>query len=160
MSKTTPCLWFATEAEEAANFYVSLLPDSRIETVQRNVVDTPSGPTGSVLLVEFTLAGDRFLALNGRASEDFTQAVSFMINCTDQDEVDRLWDALLEGGAAQQCGWLRDRYGLTWQVIPSILPKLFGGPDREGAQRAMQAMMKMVKLDGDALQRAYDGVPA
>jgi predicted 3-demethylubiquinone-9 3-methyltransferase (glyoxalase superfamily) len=160
MSKTTPCLWFATEAEEAANFYVSLLPDSRIETVQRNVVDTPSGPTGSVLLVEFTLAGDRFMALNGRASEGFTQAVSFMINCTDQDEVDRLWDALLEGGAAQQCGWLRDRYGLTWQVIPSILPKLFGGPDREGAQRAMQAMMKMVKLDGDALQRAYDGVPA
>ncbi|MGP9810682.1 VOC family protein [Rhodopseudomonas sp. NSM] len=157
MSRITPCLWFATEAEEAANFYVSLLPDSKIETVQRSVVDTPSGPEGSVLLVEFTLAGQRYIALNGGAPMNFTHAVSFMIDCRDQAEVDRLWDALLDGGVADQCGWLRDRYGLSWQIVPSILPKLFRGPDRDGARRAMQAMMKMVKLDGDALQRAYNG---
>ncbi|MBI5127813.1 MAG: VOC family protein [Rhodopseudomonas palustris] len=157
MSKIVPCLWFASKAEEAAKFYVSLLPDSRIDAVQRNVVETPAGPEGSVLLVEFTLAGQRYLALNGGAPMDFTPAVSFMINCVDQDEVDRLWDALIDGGAPMQCGWLRDRYGLAWQIVPSILPKLFSGPDRAGAQRAMKAMMEMVKLDGDALQRAYDG---
>ncbi|ABD08914.1 3-demethylubiquinone-9 3-methyltransferase [Rhodopseudomonas palustris HaA2] len=157
MSKITPCLWFASEAEEAANFYVSLLPDSRIETVQRSVVDTPGAPAGAILLVEFILAGHRYMALNGGTPMNFTHAVSFMIDCKDQTEVDRLWDALLDGGVADQCGWLRDRYGLSWQIVPSILPKLFNGPDRDGAQRAMQAMMEMVKLDGDALQRAYDG---
>ncbi|MCG6207554.1 VOC family protein [Rhodopseudomonas sp. HC1] len=157
MSKITPCLWFASEAEEAARFYVSLLPDSRIDQVQRSVVDTPSGPAGSILLVEFTLAGQSYLALNGGARQNFTHAVSFMINCADQAEVDRLWGALIEGGEPNQCGWLRDRYGLSWQIVPSILPKLFAGPDRAGAERAMRAMMQMVKLDGDALQRAYEG---
>ncbi|WP_420135122.1 VOC family protein [Rhodopseudomonas sp.] len=157
MSKITPCLWFASEAEEAARFYVSLLPDSRIDHVQRSVVDTPSGPAGSILLVEFTLAGQSYLALNGGQRGNFTHAVSFMINCEDQAEVDRLWDALVEGGEPDQCGWLRDRYGLSWQIVPSILPKLFAGPDRAGAERAMRAMMQMVKLDGPALQRAYEG---
>jgi len=157
MSKIIPCLWFATEAEEAASYYVSLLPGSQIETVQRSVVDTPSGPEGAVLLVEFTLAGQRYLALNGGKPMAFTHAVSFIINCDDQAEVDRLWDALLDGGTPDQCGWLRDRYGLSWQIVPSILPKVFSGPDRDGARRAMQAMMQMVKLDGEALQRAYDG---
>lgn len=157
MSKITPCLWFASEAEEAARFYVSLLRDSRIDHVQRSVVDTPSGPAGSILLVEFTLAGQSYLALNGGTRPNFTHAVSFMINCENQAEVDRLWDALLDGGEPDQCGWLRDRYGLSWQIVPSILPKLFAGPDRAGAQRAMQAMMQMIKLDGEALQRAYDG---
>jgi len=158
MSKIAPCLWFAGEAEQAARFYVSLLPDSRIDHVQRNVVDTPSGPEGSVLVVEFTVAGQQFMALNGNTSLPFNHAVSFKIDCTDQAEVDRLWDALLaDGGEPVQCGWLRDRFGVSWQVVPTAAMKLFAGPDRDGAKRAMQAMMQMVKLDSAALQRAYDG---
>jgi predicted 3-demethylubiquinone-9 3-methyltransferase (glyoxalase superfamily) len=160
MSKIEPCLWFVSEAEQAAKFYVSLLPDSRIETIQKNVIDGPSGKAGTVLVVEFTLAGQRFMALNGGKRMEYTHAISFKIDCADQAEVDRLWDALSEGGAVDQCGWLRDRYGVSWQIVPSILPKLFAGPDRAGAQRAMQAMMKMVKLDIAALQRAYDGEAA
>jgi predicted 3-demethylubiquinone-9 3-methyltransferase (glyoxalase superfamily) len=158
MSKITPCLWFDGDAEAAARFYVSLLPESRIDTVQKSPVDTPSGPAGSVLVVAFTLAGQSFLALNGNAKLAFNHAVSFSIDCADQAEVDRLWDALCEGGEAVQCGWLKDRYGLSWQIVPSALPRLIAGSDRAGAQRAMQAMMGMVKLDIAALQRAYDGV--
>jgi predicted 3-demethylubiquinone-9 3-methyltransferase (glyoxalase superfamily) len=161
MSKVTPCLWFASEAEEAANFYVSLLPDSRIETVQRNTVDSPGGKAGTVLVVEFTLGGQRFMALNGGMRMDYTHAVSFKIDCADQAEVDRLWDALLSGGGeANRCGWLKDRYGLSWQIVPSALPKYLGGPDRAGAARAMQAMLKMVKLDVEGLRRAYEGQSA
>ena len=158
MSKIAPCLWFDTEAEEAAKFYVSLLPNSRIGKIQRNPIDTPAGKAGSVLVVEFTLAGQEFMALNGGQRLEHTHAISFKIDCADQAEVDRLWDALSSnGGAAVQCGWLRDRYGVSWQIVPSIMLKLLGGPDRAGAQRAMQAMMKMVKLDIAALQKAYDG---
>ena len=158
MSKIAPCLWFDTEAEEAAKFYVSLLPNSRIGKIQRNPIDTPAGKAGSVLVVEFTLAGQEFMALNGGQRLEYTHAISFKIDCADQAEVDRLWDALSSnGGAAVQCGWLRDRYGVSWQIVPSIMLKLLGGPDRAGAQRAMQAMMKMVKLDIAALQKAYDG---
>jgi predicted 3-demethylubiquinone-9 3-methyltransferase (glyoxalase superfamily) len=158
MSKITPCLWFDGEAEEAANFYVSLLPDSRIETVQRNSVDGPGGKAGTVLVVEFTLAGQRFMALNGGMRFEYTHAVSFKIDCADQAEVDRLWDALLAGGGqAERCGWLKDRYGLSWQIVPTALPKYLGGADRAGAQRAMQAMLGMIKLDIAALKRAYDG---
>ena len=158
MSKISPCLWFDGEAEAAATFYVSLLPDSRIETVQKNVVDSPSGKAGSVLVVEFTLAGQRFMALNGGTRFEYTHAVSFKIDCADQAEVDRLWDALCAGGGqAERCGWLRDRYGVYWQIVPTALPKYLGGPDREGAQRAMQAMMQMVKLDISALKKAYEG---
>jgi predicted 3-demethylubiquinone-9 3-methyltransferase (glyoxalase superfamily) len=160
MSKIEPCLWFVGDAEQAANFYVSLLPDSRIEHVQRSAVDNPGGKAGSVLMVQFTLAGQRFLALNGGMKMEYTNAVSFMIDCADQAEVDRLWDALSDGGKVQRCGWLQDRYGVTWQIVPNILPKLIGGPDRGGAQRAMQAMMGMIKLDIAALQRAYDGEAA
>jgi predicted 3-demethylubiquinone-9 3-methyltransferase (glyoxalase superfamily) len=158
MSKITPCLWFDGEAEEAANFYVSLLPDSRIETVQRNSVDGPGGKAGTVLVVEFTLAGQRFMALNGGMRFEYTHAVSFKIDCADQAEVDRLWDALLAGGGqAERCGWLKDRHGLSWQIVPTALPKYLGGADRAGAQRAMQAMLGMIKLDIAALKRAYDG---
>jgi predicted 3-demethylubiquinone-9 3-methyltransferase (glyoxalase superfamily) len=160
MSKIEPCLWFVGDAEQAANFYVSLVPDSRIEHVQRNIVDNPGGKAGTVLLVEFTLAGQRFLALNGGMEIPYTSAVSFKIDCADQAEVDRLWDALSEGGKVQRCGWLQDRYGVTWQIVPNILPKLIGGSDRAGAQRAMQAMMGMIKLDIAAMQRAYDGEAA
>ena len=158
MSKITPCLWFDGEAEEAANFYVSLLPDSKIEVVQRNSADSPGGKAGTVLVVEFTLAGQRFMALNGGMRFEYTHAVSFKIDCADQAEVDRLWDALLAGGGqASRCGWLKDRYGLSWQIVPTALPKYLGGADPAGAQRALQAMLGMVKLDIAGLKKAYEG---
>jgi len=158
MSKISPCLWFVSEAEEAASFYVSLLPDSRIEKVLCNTIDSPGGKAGTVLVVDFTLAGQRFMALNGGMKKEYTHAVSFKIDCADQAEVDRLWDALLaNGGEAEQCGWLKDRYGVSWQIVPTVLPELLGGPDAAGAQRAMQAMLQMVKLNIAALKKAYDG---
>src|SRR5215204_2731192 len=157
MSKISPCLWFNGEAEEAANLYVSLLPDSRIEKIQRNPIDGPAGKAGTVLVVDFTVAGQSFMALNGGMKMDFTHAVSFMIDCADQAEVDRLWDALLaNGGEPEQCGWLKDRYGVSWQIVPSVWRKYIGGSDKAGAQRAMVAMMGMVKLDIDGLRRAYE----
>ena len=157
MSKIAPCLWFDGAAEEAAKFYVSLLPNSRIEHVQKNVTDTPGGKTGSVLLVEFTLAGQRFMALNGGTRFEHSHAISFHVDCADQAEVDRLWQALSEGGAPVQCGWIKDRYGVSWQIIPSVLPKLIADPDRAKATRVMQALMKMVKIDIAALENAYAG---
>ena len=158
MSKITPCLWSNGKAEEAANFYVSLLPDSRITKVQRNVVDSPGGKAGDVLVVEFTLAGQNFMIINGGMDFEYTHAVSFSVDCADQAEVDRLWNALsAEGGAPVACGWVKDRYGLSWQIVPSILPRYLSDPDRAKAQRVMQAMMNMVKLDIAGLQRAYDG---
>lgn len=158
MSKITPCLWFDGDAEEAVNFYVSLLPDARIEAVQHNPVDSPGGKTGTVLVVEFTLAGQRFVALNGGMKKEYTHAVSFMIDCADQAEVDRLWAALLaNGGREEQCGWLQDRYGVYWQIVPTLMMEYLASADRAAAARAMQAMMGMVKLDIAALTRAYEG---
>jgi predicted 3-demethylubiquinone-9 3-methyltransferase (glyoxalase superfamily) len=158
MAKITPCLWFDGVAEEAAGFYVSLLPDSRIDKVMRSPADNPSTPAGAVLTVEFTLAGQSFLGLNGGPQFPFTEAVSFSIDCEDQAEVDRLWDALTaDGGKPVQCGWLKDRFGLSWQIVPRALPRLLSGPDKEGAKRAMEAMMEMVKLDVAELERAYRG---
>lgn len=161
MSKVTPCLWFDGEAEEAARFYTSLLPNSRIDAVNRSPSDYPAGHAGDVLTVEFTLDGQPFLGLNGGPQFRFTEAVSFVINCENQAEVDRLWDALTtDGGAPVQCGWLKDRYGLSWQITPKALPELLKGPDRERSGRVMQAMMKMIKIDIDDLQRAYDSSAA
>jgi predicted 3-demethylubiquinone-9 3-methyltransferase (glyoxalase superfamily) len=161
MSKVSPCLWFDGEAEEAAKLYVSLLPDSRIESVQKNTVDGPAGKAGTVLVVQFALAGQSFMALNGGRRFEYTHAVSFKIDCEDQAEVDRLWDALsANGGSVERCGWLKDRFGVSWQIVPSALPKYLGGPDRAGAQRAMQAMLGMVKLDIEGLRRAYEGKSA
>ena len=158
MSKISPCLWFNGEAEEAARFYVSLLPDSRIDRVQRNIMDIPAGKTGTVLLVEFTLAGQRYLALNGGMKVDYTNAVSFSIDCEDQAEVDRLWDALAaNGGSPVQCGWIKDRYGVPWQIVPKMLPRLLADSDAAKARRVMQAMLQMVKLDTAALERAAAG---
>ena len=158
MSKISPCLWFSGEAEEAANFYVSLLPDSRIEKVQRNSTDSPGGKAGTVLVVDFTLAGQRFMALNGGMKMEHTHAVSFLIDCADQAEVDRLWDALLaNGGRAEQCGWLKDRYGVSWQVVPKGMDEFYRDENSPGAQRTMEAMLKMKKLDIAELKRAYDG---
>ena len=161
MSKIFPCLWFDGEAEQAANFYVSLLPDSKVEKIQRSNVDTPSGKAGSVLVVQFTLAGQEYMALNGGTRFEYTHAISFKIDCADQAEVDHLWEALSSnGGSVERCGWLKDRYGISWQIVPSVLPELLGGPDRAGAERAMAAMMQMVKLDIAGLQKAYEGKSA
>lgn len=148
--KVTPFLWFDNQAEEAARFYVSLFPDSEITGV------TP-GPDGAPLVVAFRLAGIGFLALNGGPSHPHTEAFSLSIDCHSQDEVDRYWEALTAGGSPVACGWLKDRFGLFWQVVPDVLPKLLGDPDRAKAGRAMQAMMGMVKLDIAALQAAAGG---
>ena len=161
MSKVTPCLWFNGDAEEAANFYVSLMPDSKILHVQRNVAENPSGKEGSVLVVEFTLGGQRLVALNGGMKMEFTHAMSLMINCADQAQVDSIWDAFLNhGGKAEQCGWIKDRYGLSWQVVPKVMFEYLSSPDTAGAKRAMQAMMKMIKLDVEALRQAFEGKTA
>ena len=158
MSKISPCLWFDGDAEEAARFYVSLLPDSRIERVQRSIMDGPWGKAGGVLVVEFSLAGQHFLALNGGMKVDYTHAISFSIDCADQAEVDRLWEAIsANDGTPVQCGWIRDRWGVSWQIVPTALPKLLRDPDAAKAQRVMQGMMKMVKLDIAALERAAVG---
>jgi predicted 3-demethylubiquinone-9 3-methyltransferase (glyoxalase superfamily) len=157
MSKVTPFLSFNGHAEEAARFYVSLLPDSRIDRVMRSPVDTPSGAAGTVLLVEFTLAGNSFFALNTPGFV-FTEAVSFMIACKDQDETDRLWSALTaNGGKEVACGWLRDRWGVSWQVTPTRLMELINDPNPDRACRAMVAMMNMIKIDIAAVERAADG---
>lgn len=157
MSKIVPCFWFDGQAEEAAAFYTSLLPDSRIDRVFRSPCDTPSGPAGMVLTVEFTLAGNQYLGLNGGPNFTFNEAVSFQIMCDDQAEVDRLWAALTEGGAEVACGWLKDRFGLSWQIVPRRLVELLNDPDPVRAKRAMEAMMTMVKLDIATLERAADG---
>ena len=129
-------------------------PTDWVDRVQRNVADSPAGKAGSVLVVEFTLAGQRFLALNGGTRFEYTPAISFQVDCADQPEVDRLWDALSEGGMTQRCGWLRDRYGISWQIVPRVLPELLGDPDPIKAQRVMQAMLQMVKLDIAGLRAA------
>ena len=160
MSKITPCLWFDGVAEEAANFYVSLLPDSRVDNVFRSPADNPSTPAGAVLVVDFTLAGCKFQGLNGGPEFQFNEAVSFVIDCEDQAEVDRLWDALTQGGGSPgPCGWLKDRYGLSWQVIPRELNEMLADPDQARAARAMEAMLKMEKIDVQELRRAFDGEP-
>jgi predicted 3-demethylubiquinone-9 3-methyltransferase (glyoxalase superfamily) len=158
MDKVFPCLWFDGNAEEAANFYVSLLPDSRVDEVVRSPADNPSMKEGGVLVVDFTLAGRRFSGLNGGPQFKFNEAVSFAISCKDQDEVDRLWDALTaDGGEPVQCGWLKDRFGLSWQIVPEQMYAMLSSPDRDGARRAMEAMLKMVKLDLAELKRAFRG---
>ena len=153
--KIIPCLWFDGDAEAATAFYVSLLPDSRITAVNRSPVDTPSGPEGSVLTVQFVLAGREYLALNGGPNFRFTEAVSFMVMTEDQAETDRLWDALLaDGGRENACGWLKDRWGLSWQITPRRLMELTTDPNPARAKAAMQAMMGMIKIDIAALDRA------
>ncbi|MCO4236583.1 VOC family protein [Pseudarthrobacter sp. MDT3-28] len=156
MRKISTCLWFENQAQEAAEFYASVFGDSRILDVSRFGEGGP-GQAGQVITVEFEIAGRKFMALNGGAPANFTEAVSFVVDCSDQAEVDRYWSALTDGGAESQCGWLKDRFGVSWQIVPSVLGSLIGGPDPEGAQRAMQAMLGMQKLDIAALQTAYDG---
>jgi predicted 3-demethylubiquinone-9 3-methyltransferase (glyoxalase superfamily) len=152
-----PCLWFDGQAEEAAELYTSLLPDSRVDSVWRSPADTPSGPAGMVLTVDFTLAGQRFQGLNGGANFRFNEAVSFVIECEDQAEVDRLWDALAAGGGEPgQCGWIKDRFGLSWQIVPQRLNELVADPDQGRARRAIEAMLGMGKIEIEDLERAAD----
>ncbi|MEO1520770.1 MAG: VOC family protein [Cyanobacteria bacterium J06633_2] len=157
MQKVVPCLWFDGDAEAAAQFYVSLLPDSRIDRVLKSPADTPSGPAGTVLTVEFTLAGTKYMGLNGGPQYSFTEAVSFQIYCDDQSEVDRLWIALADGGSEVACGWLKDRWGLSWQIIPTRLIELLNDPDTERSRRVQEAMMKIVKIDISKIERAANG---
>ena len=158
MQKVTPHLWYAKEAEEAAAFYASVFPDSRVVRVTAMPAQSPSGPAGSVKVVEFELFGQPFMAITAGPLDDFNHAVSFVVNCDDQAEVDRYWNALLAaGGTAEQCGWLRDRFGLAWQIVPTVLGRLMTDPDRAKAKRAVEAMLKMIKLDAAALQAAFDG---
>jgi predicted 3-demethylubiquinone-9 3-methyltransferase (glyoxalase superfamily) len=157
MAKITPCLWFDGQAEEAAEFYETLLPDSHVDNVWRSPADTPSGPAGMVLLVDFTLAGQQFQGLNGGPDFKFNEAISFVIECEDQAEVDRLWDALTaDGGEPGPCGWLKDRFGVSWQIVPRRLNVLINDPDKERARRAMESMLKMGKIEVDELERAAE----
>ena len=156
MQHITPFLWFDTEAEEAANFYVSVFPNSTIGAVARYGEAGP-GEAGSVMTVEFELNGLRFVALNGSPEFKFTEAVSFVINCETQEEVDDYWAKLSEGGEEGPCGWLKDRYGLSWQVVPKVLVELLKDPDPAKAQRVMGAMLQMGKIEIEPLRRAYEG---
>ena len=154
MSKITPFLWFDTQAEEAAEFYTSVFGNSRVLSVNR-YGDAGPGPSGSVMIVRFELDGREFVALNGGPEHfNFNESVSFAVNCSSQDEVDYFWEKLTEGGEEGPCGWLKDKYGLSWQVVPDRLPELLSDPDPERSQRAMRAMFQMKKIDIAALERA------
>ena len=156
--KIRPCLWYDGTAEEAANFYVTLLPDSRVDHVQRSPADNPSMQEGGVLVVEFTLAGQQYIGLNGGPLFKFNEAVSFQVLTDDQTETDRLWDALTaNGGEESQCGWLKDRWGLFWQITPKRLLELIADKDPDRARRAMEAMLNMQKIDIAEIERAADG---
>lgn len=155
MARITPMLWFDHQAEEAAGFYASIFPNSKIGPVSR-YGESGLGPKGSVMVVAFELDGRPFTALNGGPMFKFTEAISLVVNCADQKEVDHYWDRLTDGGAPVQCGWLKDRYGLSWQVVPTILPELMSGSDPVRSQRVVAAMMQMVKLDIGQLKKAYE----
>jgi predicted 3-demethylubiquinone-9 3-methyltransferase (glyoxalase superfamily) len=158
MAKVRTCLWFASDAEEAIARYVSLVDGSRVDHVARSPGPWPGGKTGDVIVVDFTLGGQAYQALNGGSRADYGTAASLSFSCVDQAEVDRMWSALLEGGGKElQCGWLRDRWGIPWQIVPDVLPRLLDHRDRAVAARVFEAMTKMVKLDVAALERAAKG---
>ena len=156
MPKITPFLWFEHQAEEAMNFYVAVFKNSRAGSVTR-CGDAGPGPKGSVMTASFELEGQRFTALNGGPRFRFTEAISFVVSCETQEEVDELWERLAEGGETQQCGWLKDRFGLSWQIVPVVLMELISDPDPERSRRVMEAMLQMTKLDIARLTRAYEG---
>ncbi|MGA8342089.1 MAG: VOC family protein [Candidatus Sulfotelmatobacter sp.] len=156
MQKITPFLWFDDKAEEAMNFYVSIFKNSKVGKVTRYPEGGP-GPKGTVMSVTFQLNGQEFYALNGGPLFTFTPAISFFVNCETQQEVDELWEKLSAGGEESRCGWLKDKYGLSWQIIPSVLGKMLQDTDAEKAKRVMNAMMQMGKIDINRLQQAYDG---
>jgi predicted 3-demethylubiquinone-9 3-methyltransferase (glyoxalase superfamily) len=151
-------LWYAKEAEEAAKFYVSIFPNSRVDRVTAMLSESPSGPPGSVKVVDFTLFGQRFQAMTAGPHHDFNDAISIVVQCDDQAELDRYWNALLQGGGKPQaCGWLMDKYGLRWQIVPAIMDEMMGDKDPARSKRVTDAMLKMIKLDIAELERAYRG---
>ena len=155
-AKIYPHLWYGKEAEEAAKLYASIFPDSRVDRVTALRSESPSGPPGSVKIVDFTLLGQRFQAMTAGPHHEFNDAISLVVECADQAELDRYWNALLEGGGTPQaCGWLIDRFGVRWQIVPAILDELMADPDPVRSKRVSDAMLKMVKLDVAALERAY-----
>jgi len=156
MDKITPCLWFDGQAEEAAQFYVSVFPNSKIEEIS-HVSEAGPGKPGSVLTVIFELDGRRFMGLNGGPHFKFNEAVSFSVDCGDQAEVDFFWKTLSEGGETGQCGWLKDRFGVSWQIVPRVLTELMNGPDKAKAARVTQAMLQMTKLDITGIEQAAAG---
>lgn len=156
MQKIRPCLWFDTQAEEAANFYVSVFQNGKVDQIAHYNEAGP-GPKGSVMTVSFEIEGQSFLALNAGPVFKFNEAISLLVDCRTQQEVDRYWDLLLDGGAPSHCGWLKDRYGLFWQITPRILLDIVAGPDQAKAERVMRAMFDMIKLDIAALLRAAEG---
>ncbi|SIR76882.1 VOC family protein [Williamsia sterculiae] len=158
MATITPSLWFDNDLEDAIDFYRSVFPDTTVHQVHRHTEDSPGGEPGSVLAADFELLGARFNAINGGPQFPFTEAVSFRLDCADQDEVDHYWYALLDGGVESQCGWLKDRFGLSWQVVPRRLMELLSDPDRERANRTMQAMLGMRRLVVSELEGAADRV--
>ncbi len=155
MQKITPFLWFNDNAEEAVNFYLSVFKDGKMGAVSRYSEAGP-GPKGSVMVASFTLFGQEYTALNGGPIFKFTEAISFVVNCETQEEVDDLWEKLSEGGSESRCGWLKDKFGLSWQIVPTALPRLISDPDPARAKRVAMAMMKMDKIDIAGLQAAYD----
>ncbi len=155
MQKITPFLWFDNNAEEAVNFYTSIFKNSKIESVSRYGDNGPA-PQGTMMTATFQLEGQQFMALNGGPYFAFSPAISFFVDCKTQDELDELWDKLSEGGAVEQCGWLKDKFGVSWQIVPSILGELLNDPDAQKAKRVMDAMLKMVKLDIEGLKRAHE----
>jgi len=153
MQNITPCLWFDTEGEDAANFYTSIFPNSKIQHIARYGSAGPR-PEGTVMTVSFLLDGLEFVALNGGPDFAFSEAISFQVSCKNQEEVDKYWSELSKGGEEGPCGWLKDKFGLSWQIIPTVLPELLGDPDKEKAQRVMAAMLEMKKIQIDELERA------
>jgi predicted 3-demethylubiquinone-9 3-methyltransferase (glyoxalase superfamily) len=153
MQNITPCLWFDTDGEDAANFYTSIFPNSKIQHIARYGSSGPR-PEGTVMTVSFELDGQEFLALNGGPNFTFSEAISFQVSCKNQDEVDKYWNELSEGGEEGPCGWLKDKFGLSWQIVPTALPELLSNPDKEKAQRVMAAMLEMKKIEIDELERA------
>ena len=158
MTTITPCLWFDTEGEEAARFYASIFPNSKVGEITH--YGRGASTTGTVMTVEFELDGQPFIALNGGPDFTFSEAISFQVSCKTQEEVDSYWDSLAEGGEEGPCGWLKDKYGVSWQITPTALPRLLSDPDTEKAQRVMAVMLEMKKIDIDALKRAADRIPA
>jgi len=156
--KITPFLWFDDKAEEAVSFYVSIFENSKIGSVSRYGEEGP-GPAGTVMVVTFTLDGQEFMALNGGPEFKFTEAISLLVNCQTQEEVDKFWDKLSKGGERGPCGWLKDKYGLSWQVVPTALGEMLQDRDPEKASRVMQAMLQMSKIDIKSLERAYEASP-
>jgi len=158
MQKITPFLWYAKEAEEAAKFYTSIFPDSKVVRVATLQSDSPSGPPGSVKVVDFQLFGQEFSAMTAGPLDPFNHAISFVINCATQAEIDRYWEALQAGGGKpEQCGWVRDRFGVAWQIVPAAMGDMMASTDKVASKRASDAMMKMVKLDIAALEAAFKG---